>query len=138
MEFILIVAVAVAVLWWLFFRDTNVSSNDNSAPYKVETPNLVSLGEPPSTVVAVNGQITDAVTQQPAWHTAPAAGTPLAENSLDVNHDGKVDLDDIKEVITKKPRKPRTPKAEKPAAKKAAPKKAAAMKATKKPRSKKA
>lgn len=81
-------------------------------PYKVEAP--------------VNPQITDAVTQSPAWHTAPSADTkPITVTStLDVNHDGKVNFDDVKEVVKKtRTRKPA-------AAKPAAPKKPAAMKAT--------
>lgn len=57
------------------------------APYKVEAP--------------VKPQITDAVTQQPAWHTAPAEGSKLAENVFDVNHDGKVNFDDVKEAVKK-------------------------------------
>jgi hypothetical protein len=95
------------------------------APYKVETPPVV---EPPATVVIAEG--VGKVGVSPAWHTAPAEGSKLAENSLDVNHDGKVNLADIKELVTG------TTKAKKPAAKKAAPVKQAAKAKT--PRSKKA
>ena len=121
MEILLIIAVLALAIWWFFMRETT-KVESNSAPYKVETP------------PTVNTQITDAVTQQPGWHTAPPADVKPVEltDALDVNQDGKVNLEDVKEVV-KKVRKPRTPKAEKPAAKpttkKAAPKKAAAMKA---------
>jgi hypothetical protein len=98
------------------------------APYKVETPPVVAVGEPPATVVIVEGA--GKVEAVPAWHTAPAEGSKLAENSLDVNHDGKVNLADIKELVSK------PAKAKKPAAKKAAPVKKAAKAKT--PRSKKA
>lgn len=140
MEIILILALLALAVWWVFFRDPLASKQEEPAPYKVETP-----------PEHVNPQITDAVTQQPAWHTAPAEGTKLAENSLDVNHDGKVDLADVVEVVKKTTRRVKkaadvngdgkVSKADAKAAvnkvkEKAAPKKAAAMKA--KPKSKKA
>jgi len=53
------------------------ASKPEQAPYKVET------------------------TAQPAWHTAPAEGSKLAENVLDVNHDGKVNFDDVKAAVKK-------------------------------------
>lgn len=138
MEILLLVAVGVFALWWFFFREpAPTSSSSQEAPYKVETP-------------AVNTKTGDSVEVTPsttAWHTAPPADTKpvtvesVAMAALDVNHDGKVNLADVKEAV-KKVRKPRTPKAapaEKPAVKKAAPKKAAAIKAKPKAtRSKKA
>lgn len=57
------------------------------APYKIETPNT---------------QITDAVTT-PAWHTSPDEGTKpvTVTDALDVNKDGKVNLEDAKAAIKK-------------------------------------
>lgn len=138
MEILLIVAVGAFAIWWFFLRDNAVGSNSApAAPYKVETP-------------PVNNKTGDTVEPNPAttsWHTAPPENTKpvtvesVAIAALDVNHDGKVDLADVKEAV-KKVRKPRTPKAEapaKPAKEKAAkPKKPAAMKAKPKTRSKKA
>lgn len=133
MEILIIIAVLAVFVWWFFLKEPTV---ETKAPYKVETP--VPAQDVAPQPLAVDG----AGTVTPAWHTAPAEGSALAENVLDVNHDGKVNLEDVKEIV-KKTRKPRAPKAEakaeKPAAKKAAPKKAAAMKAKPKtPRSKKA
>lgn len=114
MEIILVLAVVIIAVWFLFFRNKD-QTNELSAPYKVETPVATKTEEVVVTAMPepVNSQITDSVTQ--------AAPEPVAE-----------------EKPAKKPRKPRTPKAkveEKPkkaAVKKApAPKKPAAMKAPK-------
>lgn len=136
MEILALIILAGVFVWWGYKQlnredQTGRHPLDSitpkeQAPYKVETPIVNN-----KTGDIVSPQITDSVTQSnPAWHTAPAAGSKLAENSLDINHDGKVDLKDVVEAV-KKVRKPRTPKAEvaaKPAAKKAATKKAAAAK----------
>lgn len=90
MEIIIGLILVAGIAWILYTHYSNKSSSEQSeAPYKVETP--------------VNPQITDAVTQQPAWHTAPPEGTkPVSiENPLDVNHDGKVNFDDVKEAVKK-------------------------------------
>ena len=134
MEILLIIGVGAFAIWWFFLRDNLVKEEKPAqAPYKVETP-------------AVNAKTGDVVEPNPtttSWHTAPPADTkPVTvetvvhaveakvESVLDVNHDGKVTLADVKEAV-KKVRKPRTPKAEpakKPAVKKAAPVKKAAVK----------
>lgn len=90
MELIIGIILVAAIAWALYStysKKTNEAQPE--APYKVET--------------SANPQITDAVTQQPAWHTAPLEGTkPVAvENPLDVNQDGKVNFDDVKEVVKK-------------------------------------
>lgn len=106
MEILFFIAIGAAVIY-LGYKALNKESETGrhpldsitpkeEAPYKVETPVVnTKTGEP------VSPQITDAVTQTPAWHTAPAEGTKLAENVLDVNHDGKVNLEDVKEVVKK-------------------------------------
>lgn len=128
MEFILIVAAFALAGWWVFFRKDPSSQVEPAAPYKVETPPVnAKSGDVVEPVAAkpesVNTQITDAVTQ------AAPEPAPVQE-----------EVKPVAEAPAKKPRKPRTPKAEvKPAVKKAAPKKAAAIKAKPKtPRSKKA
>lgn len=139
---ILALIILVGLFGWWGYRQLNKEDASgrhpldsitpkDAAPYKVETPAVNTK----SGDVVVAHAATEAT---PAWHTAPAAGTKLAENSLDINHDGKVDLKDVVEAV-KKVRKPRAPKATatvKAPAKKAATKKAAAAKA--KPKSKKA
>lgn len=128
MEIILALIVLGAVGWWFFLRTPKTQEEKNTqeanAPYKTEAPVVAPVEQ--SAV-----KETEAVA--PSWHVAPAKGSPLADNVLDVNHDGKVDMDDIKEIVTKKPRKPRTPKvavpAEKPSKKPAASKKPAVIKA---------
>lgn len=140
MEILFVVALG-AIVVYLGYRALNRESSDgrhpldavtekNAAPYKVEPPVVDNkTGEP----VVVQAE------QKPAWHTAPAEDTKpvtvesVVTQALDVNHDGKVNFDDVKEAV-KKVRKPRTPKTEvkvaKQEVKKAAkPKKPAAMKA---------
>lgn len=110
MEIIIGIILVALLAWILYTHFSNKASEvQPEAPYKVETP--------------VNPQITDAVTQQPAWHTAPSENTePVTVTSaLDVNHDGKVNFDDVKEAVKKT-------RAKKDKA--AKPKKSAAMKAT--------
>lgn len=128
MEIIIIIAVLVGLIWWLFFREAG-TKDESPAPYKVETP------APAQEVKA----------EEPA----PA---PVVEEKVEEARVNPVALAlDVDPVVlpAKKPRKPRAPKAEapakakatKPAKEKAAkPKKAAAMTATapKKTRSKKA
>jgi Ca2+-binding EF-hand superfamily protein len=72
-----------------FFGFSSSTKSTEAAPYKVEAP--------------VNDQITDAVTQQPSWHTAPPSDTKpvTAVDALDVNRDGKVDINDVKEAVKK-------------------------------------
>lgn len=144
MEILFFIAIG-AIVVYLGYRAFNRESPDgrhpldavtgkSSAPYKVEPPIVDNkTGEP----VVVKAE------QPPSWHTAPAEDTKpvtvesVVTKALDVNHDGKVNFDDVKEAV-KKARKPRTPKVkveEKPkkgAVKKAeTPKKPAAMKAPK-------
>ena len=124
MEILLIIAVAAFAGWWFFWRTPEEARKVDTAP--------------------VNSKTGDTVETAPSWHTAPPEETKpvtvetVAVAALDVNHDGKVDLADVKEAV-KKVRKPRTPKAEKPAKEKATKaKKPAAMKAKKTTKSKKA
>jgi Ni,Fe-hydrogenase maturation factor len=73
-----------------------VSLKNQEAPYKVEP-------QPDGNECrSVNTQITDAVTT-PAWHTSLAEGTkPVTiTDALDVNKDGKVNLEDAKAVVKK-------------------------------------
>lgn len=85
MEIILIALVIGLAGWYFFLR-----SKQEEKP--VETP-------------MINQKTGDVVetTTAPAWHTAPPEGTkPITvENPLDVNHDGKVDLADVKEAVKK-------------------------------------
>jgi len=109
--------IVIAAVGYIVFRKKDESVAE--APYKVETPTVTPLGEPPATVV-VEGAGTVAVTEEVKVEVAPVAEAPV-----------------VAEAPAKKPRKPRAPKAEAkpaaktvaPAAKKAAPKKAAAIKA---------
>ena len=67
----------------------------------------------------------------PAWHTAPPEGTKPVElhNPLDVNHDGKVDMQDVKEAVKKvRARTKKTEESSKKPAKQIASKTAAAKK----------
>lgn len=107
MEIILVVALAGALVWWGYTQLNRKETKgrhpldavtNKEAPYKIETPVVDNkTGEP-----VVNPQITDAVTRaQPAWHTAPEEGSKLADNPLDVNKDGKVNLEDVKEAVKK-------------------------------------
>jgi hypothetical protein len=130
MEILVILAVLVIGLWFLFFRkDSSVSV---AAPYKVEaapTPEPVVVP-----VVEVAPVPAGDVAPQPVPASVVVEGAGVVEVAQAV----------VETAPVKKPRKPRAPKVvapvEKPAAKKAAPvKKAAAIKAApKKPRSKKA
>jgi hypothetical protein len=114
MEIIIGLVILVGVLYWFFIR----------------TPNQDTVVSTPAPTPAKEEELSPKTT---AWHTAPPEGTQPThiQNPLDINHDGKVTLDDVKEAV-KKVRKPRAPKAEapvaKPAAKKAAPAKKAAVK----------
>lgn len=85
MEILLLVLLAGLAGWWFFLRTdkskSSIDAGSAAAPYKVETP--------------------PANTETPAWHTAPAAGSELAKNTLDVNNDGKVNLQDAVEVVKK-------------------------------------
>jgi hypothetical protein len=128
MEILIILAVLVIGLWFLFFRKE--SSVSVAAPYKVEaapTPEPVVVP-----VVEVAPVPAGDVAPQPVPASVVVEGAGVVEVAQAV----------VETAPVKKPRKPRAPKvvAEKPAAKKAAPvKKAAAIKAApKKPRSKKA
>lgn len=94
MEIILLVALGGLAVWWFFIRkDSKPASSSASAPYKVESP--------PTTIDTF--QPVEKPAEAPAWHTAPPEGTkPLPmPNPLDVNNDGKVNLDDVKEVVKK-------------------------------------
>lgn len=89
MEIIIIIAVLLVALWWFFLR----TPANTVAPKTEETPKQETTETTPAPV-AEN-------TAPPAWHTAPAEGTALAENVLDVNKDGKVNLEDVKEAVKK-------------------------------------
>ena len=102
---ILVIALIAAGLVYLMYRTFYVKP---TAPVKTEQ--VQAVGEPPATVVVEGGGVV-------SWHTAPPEGSALAANTLDVNHDGKVDLEDVKEVV-KKVRGAKKPAAKKPAAKK--------------------
>ena len=106
--------IVIAAVGYIVFRKKDEPVAE--APYKVETPTVTAQGEPPATVVTVEGA--GAVTIE----EVKVEVTPVVEAPV------------VAEAPAKKPRKPRAPKAEakpvaKPAAKKAAPKKAAAIKA---------
>ncbi len=88
MEILIIVLIGAGIVYWMY---RTVSSKPE---YLSENKGIVASGEPPATVVAEGaGSV--------SWHTAPPAGSKLAENTLDVNHDGKVDLQDVKEAVKK-------------------------------------
>lgn len=83
------VLIAAGIGYWMY-RNVSKMPDDNKGSTMP-----VAAGEPPASSVAVEGA--GAV----SWHTAPPAGSKLAENTLDVNHDGKVDLQDVKEAVKK-------------------------------------
>lgn len=115
MELLILIIIVGLIGWWAWsqFVKAEPTTTQSDAPYKVETP----------------------TTDMPAWHTAPPEETKpvtvesVAVAALDVNHDGKVNLEDVKEAV----KKVRKPKAEKPATKKAAGKAPAAKKESGKP-----
>lgn len=82
MEILLLLVLGGLAAWWFLARDTSDKSKTSAAnaAYKVEQPAAA-----------------------PAWHTAPPEGTkPLPiPNPLDINNDGKVNLDDVKEAVKK-------------------------------------
>ena len=75
MEILIMVLIAGGIGYWMY---KNVSTKPAD---KSENTGITAVGEPPATV-AVEGA--GAV----SWHTAPPAGSALAQNTLDVNHDG--------------------------------------------------
>lgn len=80
--------IAAGIGYWMY-RNVSKLPDDKS-----ENKGITAAGEPPATVAAEGaGSV--------SWHTAPPAGSKLAENTLDVNHDGKVDLQDVKEAVKK-------------------------------------
>ncbi len=80
MELILILIVFAGLVYWFGFRQAKTAPTTQTTSNKVESTE---------------------VTTQPSWHTAPAEGSPLATNVLDVNQDGKVNLEDVKEAVKK-------------------------------------
>lgn len=93
MEVVLVIALAALGVWWFALREPKKNTGGTfDAPYKVEAPKEA---ETPAA--------TSASTPAPAWHTAPPEGTkPLPiPNPLDVNHDGKVNMEDVKEAVKK-------------------------------------
>lgn len=95
MEILLLVLLVGLVGWWFFLRTdkskSSLGSSSAAVPYKVEAPQPEA--DPRVTEMAAS--------QTPAWHTAPAEGSELAKNTLDVNNDGKVNLQDAVEVVKK-------------------------------------
>lgn len=146
MEIILLMAVGMFALWFFFVRPMNSDKDNDKHPL-----DSVTKSNDSATVEGAGKVEIPTPVSAPAWHTAPPQETKpvtvesVAVAALDVNHDGKVNLEDVKEVV-KKVRKPRAPKVGETAAKsakaadkKAAPKKVAAIKAKPKAtRSKKA
>ncbi len=88
MEILIIVLVAAGIGYWMYRSVAKMPEG------KQENNGITAVGEPPATV-AVEGA------GPVSWHTAPPAGSKLAENTLDVNHDGKVNLQDVKEAVKK-------------------------------------
>lgn len=87
MEILLIGIVLGVAGWYFFLRQKPEEKQPEVAPS-----------------TAINQKTGDVVeTTAPAWHTAPPEGTkPVTiENPLDINHDGKVDLADVKEAVKK-------------------------------------
>jgi len=83
MELLIGIILVGLIAWWVWAQFVKTpeppkaeEAKVEEAPYKVETP---------------------------AWHTAPPEGTkPVSiENPLDVNQDGKVNFDDVKEAVKK-------------------------------------
>ncbi len=89
MEILVIILIGAGIAYWMY-RNVYISKPET----KSEDKGIVAVGEPPATV-AVDGA------GSVSWHTAPPEGSKLAENTLDVNHDGKVDLQDVKEAVKK-------------------------------------
>lgn len=79
MELILILIVFAGLIYWFGFRQKDT-------PAAQPTSNKAESTDAPA---------------QPSWHTAPAEGSALAANVLDVNQDGKVNLEDVKEAVKK-------------------------------------
>lgn len=78
MEIILGIAI-IALVAYVFTRKKDVAEvNAEEVPYKVETPTIVAVGEPPATVVVVEGA---GAVEVPAEAPAkkPRAKKPAAE-----------------------------------------------------------
>lgn len=69
MEFLIVLAIAVAAIWFFFFRNKEENSVTEAAPYKVEAP------EKTETVVhhVAGIAVTDTVPAAPAVEAAPVA-----------------------------------------------------------------
>lgn len=100
MELLVVLLIAALIVWWFIFRKTKETVETQSeAPYKVETPTTPAAETQP-------GPRLDPVAI--ALDLEPVVLTRRT-NALDVNNDGKVNLEDVKEVV-KKARKPRVSK----------------------------
>ncbi len=91
MEIVLVIALAALGVWWFALRDNKSPKSSTStfdAPYKVES--SAPAAEPTPAPA-------------PAWHTAPPEGTKPAPmpNPLDVNGDGRVNMEDAKAAVKK-------------------------------------
>lgn len=84
MDLILFIIVAVAVVY-VGYRMLNKESSDGSHPLDSVTPAPYKVEPPASTPVVTE--------------TTPIQ--PTIANTLDVNNDGKVNLDDVKEAVAK-------------------------------------
>jgi hypothetical protein len=85
MELIIVLAIAAGIIWWFFFRKPVVDVV-NTEPPKVETP------EQPRQENKID-PVALALDLEPM--------VIRTRNTLDVNQDGKVNLEDVKEVVKK-------------------------------------
>ncbi len=100
MELLVVLLIAALIVWWFIFRRPKETvETQPEAPYKVETPTTPA-------VETQTGPRLDPVAI--ALDLEPVVLTRRT-TALDVNNDGKVNLEDVKEVV-KKARKPRVSK----------------------------
>jgi len=84
MEFLVVLAVGVAVVWWFFARKENKPTDESAAPYKVETPEAVEKTETVAHNVAglvILDTVPAAAPAAPAEEAAPKKKKPAAKKT---------------------------------------------------------
>lgn len=99
---ILALIVLVGLFAWWGYRQLNREDQNGRHPLDAVIKDAPVVNNKTGEAVVTNTSASETATQTtPAWHTAPAEGSKLAENPLDVNHDGKVNLADVVEAVKK-------------------------------------
>lgn len=110
MEIILLVVLGGLAVWWFLLRENKKTSDfSTSAPYKIDAPEQKATEPTPcacgrsSTGFCVG--LHKLSNEEWAVHADNpnkiATEAPKPAGSLDVNNDGKVNFDDVKEVVKK-------------------------------------